>query len=361
MRASLALLAAVAAVTANRASPSGPTLPGPSERRAVRCLLVAPLENASDLPDAAGAANQALVSFAGGERSRLLSEGELRAVFQGTALELADGVPPSLAVDLAEVLGADAVLYGAVEGRGRDGRGSLSVTLRLALAGTRDLLVVSTRPVVPESGERPLVAVRRATTEAGREAMALLGGPVPPKGCFDPEELWRVREAALRASPARLAPLPKRAVAAEGGPAAPRPQAQGAPPASARAAEWAWRLGARQRFPVDGVVFDGRSAQLAREGGLEDLAGALKSTPAVRARIEGFVDSSGRQGEDVRLSMRMAEAAGERLVELGVARERLSWAGRGGDAPIFPNFTARGRAGNRRLEVVPLPETASHP
>ena len=73
------------------------------------------------------------------------------------------------------------------------------------------------------------------------------------------------------------------------------------------------------------------------------------------------MDSSGRPDEDVRLSMRMAEAAGELLVELGVARERLSWTGRGGDAPLFPNFTARGRAGNRRVEVVPLSETASHP
>ena len=247
-----------------------------------------------------------------------------------------------------------------MEGRGRDGRCSLSVTLRLALAGTRDLLVVSTRPVVPEAGERPLVAVRRAATEAGRDAMALLGGPVPPKGCFDPEELWKVREAALRASPSRPGSSPARP-AADGGLAAAQPAATVAPPASARAAQWAWRLGARERVPVEGVAFDGRSSQLSREAGLEDLAGALRATPAVRVRIEGFVDSSGRPDEDVRLSMRMAEAAGERLVELGVARERLSWTGRGGDAPLFPNFTARGRAGNRRVEVVPLSETASHP
>jgi len=136
-----------------------------------------------------------------------------------------------------------------VEGRGRDGRCSLSVTLRLALAGTRDLLVVSTRPVVPEAGERPLVAVRRAATEAGRDAMALLGGPVPPKGCFDPEELWKVREAALRASPSRPGSSPARP-SADGGLAAAQPAATVAPPASARAAQWAWRLGARERFPV---------------------------------------------------------------------------------------------------------------
>ena len=117
MRAPSALLAA--AILAAAAPGSAPaTRPGPSERRAVRCLLLAPLENASDLPEAASAANQALVSFAGAERSRLLSEGDHRAVFQGTALELSDGVPPSLAVDLGEVLGADAVLYGPWRGAG---------------------------------------------------------------------------------------------------------------------------------------------------------------------------------------------------------------------------------------------------
>jgi outer membrane protein OmpA-like peptidoglycan-associated protein len=355
-----ALLAAAALAAAAPASPAAPARPAPSEQRAVRCLLVAPLENASDLPEAAAAANQALVAFAGAERSRLLSEGELRAVFQGTALELADGVPPSLAVDLAEVLGADAVLYGSVEGRGRDERGSLAVSLRLAMAGTRDLLLVSTKPVVLEGGERPLVAVRRAATEAGRDAMALLGGPVPPKGCFDPEDLWRVRQAALRASASRPGPAPIRPAAADGSPAA-KPTTPAPPPASARAAQWAWRLGARERFSVEGIAFEGRSPQLAREAGLEDLAGALRAAPAVRVRIEGFVDSSGRPEDDLKLSLRMAETAGERLVELGVARERLSWTGRGADAPLFPNFTARGRAGNRRVEVVPLQETASHP
>jgi outer membrane protein OmpA-like peptidoglycan-associated protein len=112
---------------------------------------------------------------------------------------------------------------------------------------------------------------------------------------------------------------------------------------------------------VDGIAFEGRSAVVAGETALEDLAGALRSAPAVRVRLEGFVDPGGRADEDQRLSMRMAEAVGERLVDLGVPRERLSWTGRGAEAPLYPNFTARGRAGNRRVEVVPLAETASHP
>jgi outer membrane protein OmpA-like peptidoglycan-associated protein len=359
MRAPSALLATVALAAAAPASASAP--PGPSEHRAVRCLLVAPLENASDVPEAASAANQALVSFAGAERARLLSEGELRAVFQDTALELAEGVPPSLALELADLLGADAVIYGAVEGSVRDGRSSLSVSLRFALARTRDLLVAATRPVVPQPGERPLVAVRRASTEAGREMMALLGGPIPPNGCFDPEELRQVREASFRVGPERPGPPPDRSAAKGRGAAEPVPPARVTPPPSPRAAPLISRLGAWERFHLDGVAFRGRSPLLTRAAGLEDLAGALRAAPAVRVRIEGFVDASGRPDEDLRLSMRMAEAAGERLVELGVPRERLSWTGRGGDSPLYPNFTARGRAGNRRVEVVPLAETALRP
>jgi flagellar motor protein MotB len=48
----------------------------------------------------------------------------------------------------------------------------------------------------------------------------------------------------------------------------------------------------------------------------------------------------------------MAQAAGERLVALGVPQTRIAWRGRGGTDPLLPNFTARGRATNRRVEVV---------
>jgi outer membrane protein OmpA-like peptidoglycan-associated protein len=358
MRPSSALLAAAALAAATPGLSAEPAAqPGPPHGRVVRCLLLAPLENASNIPEAAEAANDGLVSFARGERDRLLSERELRAVFQDTALELSPGVPPSLAVSLAELLGADAVLYGTVEGHGGEPPSTLTVSLRVAIAGSRDLLVATSRPVAAREGERALVAVRRASADAGREAMAVLGGPLPATGCFDPELLRQVREAAFRASPGLAGPAPS------GSPPPPRaapPQAP-SPPPPPRTALWTSRIGSRERFPIEGIAFDGRSPSLSWRAGLEDLARALLAVPAARVRLEGFVDSSGRTDEDRRLSMRMAEAVGERLVDLGVARERLSWSGRGADEPLYPNFTARGRAGNRRVEVVPLAETASLP
>jgi len=57
MRPSSALVAAAALAAAGPAVPAPPPSPGASEHRAVRCLLLAPLENASDLADAAAAAN----------------------------------------------------------------------------------------------------------------------------------------------------------------------------------------------------------------------------------------------------------------------------------------------------------------
>ncbi len=52
--------------------------------------------------------------------------------------------------------------------------------------------------------------------------------------------------------------------------------------------------------------------------------------------------------------MAMAQAAADRLVDLGVPRARIQVAGRGAENPRLPNFTARGRATNRRIEAVGL-------
>ncbi len=342
----LAVAALAAALSGVSAAPSPPVggEAGPAVR--VRCLLVAPLENASDLPEAARAANDVLFASPGAARGRALPEAALRAVFAGSSLELPQGVPPSIALGLAEVLGADGVLYGAIEGSGRDSPPSLTVTLRLALSGTRDLLRTASAPAAPRLGEPLVAALRRAVAETGRDATGFVGGP-PLPGCFDPSRLAHVRELALSAAappPAPVAPADERALAA---------------PASARQAEWSWRLGAGERFVVEGVSFAGRSARMVHDQGLEELAGALRSTPGARVRIEGFVDSTGRTADDVRLSLAMAEAAIDRLVALGVPRDRVAGLGRGGEAPLLPNFTARGRARNRRVEVVGLPATAA--
>jgi len=347
----LCVLAACATVPPVSESPETGAVRA-AELARVRCLLVAPLDNASDLPLAAEAATGVLISGIDPGRARVYPIHELRGLFRNTPLELPEGVPPSLALELAEILGADAALYGTVEGRGRGGETSLVVTLRLALVGERDLLFAASRPVLPEPGETPDSAVRRTVGDMARPVLDRLGGSPPDAGCFDPARTARLRALATGHAAAVRPPVPSPAEGSTPGPPPSAPAARATLPKNARQADWAKRLSSWEHFVLDGVAFEGRTARLAKAAGLADLAGALAATPDVGVRIEGFVDATADPDKDAQLSMAMAQAAGRKLVELGVARDRITWAGRGGEKPLLPNFTARGRAANRRIEVV---------
>ena len=127
---------------------------------------------------------------------------------------------------------------------------------------------------------------------------------------------------------------------------------------SRRQEAWAAKLAARERFVVEDVTFVGRSPLFENQAGLSDLVLALAATPDARVRLEGFVDVGSSEKEDLRVSMELARTAGRRLVELGVPRDRVTWAGRGREDPVAPGFTAKGRLANRRVEVVVLPRSA---
>jgi outer membrane protein OmpA-like peptidoglycan-associated protein len=358
----------------------------------VRCLVVAPFENASDDPLAAEAAAGALVSAVDQNRTRVYPIEDLRSLFERTSLELPQGVSPSLALELGEIIGADAVLYGAVEGRSRGADAELRVTMRLAATGARDVLFAREVSVAQESAEPLADAVHRAVREAAAPMLERLGVP-GRKVCFDRQRTDRLRllaAAAERAAPVApvTAPLPQPPPAISALPPAPAsPPASGATPAvlaaapvagaaaaapategraaatkpppaapsaalTARQTEWASTLAARERLLVADVAFAGRSPKLERDGGLSDLAAVLAASPSLRIRLEGFVDASKDAEDDRRVSTELACAAGRRLHELGVARERMTCVGRGREDPLLPNFTYRGRAANRRVEVV---------
>jgi outer membrane protein OmpA-like peptidoglycan-associated protein len=341
----------------------GPAADGPlraAELAGVRCLLVAPLENVSDLPLAGEAATQALVAEIDPHRVGVFPVAELRAIFRGTPVELPEGIPASLALELAEILGADAALHGAVEGRLTEAESGLFVTLRLARATKRDVLYAATVPVSPSPGEAADAAVRRAVAEASRALMDRLGSSPDGERCFDRSRAARVRAVAL-GHPLPRVPAQKAPEPSPPSPAVPPSYAIAAPPPilapavkpkNPRQADWAKRLAAGERFVVDGLLFDGRSAKIHRDAGLVDLAGALAAAPVASIRLEGFVDATSDAGRDRELSAAMAQAAAQRLVALGVTRDRISWAARGGERPLLPNFTAKGRATNRRVEAV---------
>lgn len=362
------IAAALAAALAACATP-GPA-PTPSVVRAelgifraaelarVRCLLVAPFENASSAPRAAEAATASLLAGISATGTRVFPVQELRDLFRDTPFELPQGVPPGLAMELAQLVGADAVVYGTVEGS-PEGDPGVVVSLRLALSPRRELLYASTFGVTAREGEPVEQAVRRDLAEATHEMFVRLGG-FRGGTCFDRKRLDSLRTLAMaEGAPGPAAPPAPPATPAAPPGASPAPSPAAPAPArpvaqTARQRDWARQLMAKEGFLVEDVAFEGRTARLQRDTGLADLAIALLSTPSARARIEGHVDASGDSAADARLSMAMAQAAADRLRELGVPSARLQVAGRGAESPRLPNFTARGRAANRRIEAVGL-------
>ncbi len=341
---------------------TSPGVPGPAARgdaqvlreaelARVRCLLLAPLESGSDAPRAAAAATEALLGAVDPSRTRALPPAELRALFADTAVELPEGLSAASALELAELLGADAALYGALEGRSSEAATDLVLTLRLALAGRRELLFAGATRVLTRPGEPVEAAAQRTALELAGPALTRLGSQ-GRHACFASGRLGALREAALALGPAGPVPAPTPAAAppaAAPGPAAAQPAAG---LRTQRQRDWARTLAGGGRLVLEEVTFTGRTADLARQGGLGDLAVVLASAPALAVRVEGFVDDSGDAAADLRLSAAMAQAAALRLQQLGVPATRLEPAGRGGAGPRLPNFTARGRAANRRLEVV---------
>ena len=110
----------------------------------------------------------------------------------------------------------------------------------------------------------------------------------------------------------------------------------------------------KQGFTALYLNFETNSWQIrpSDAGTLDEVAAALKQTPAMRVRIEGHTDNVGTAESNRVLSERRAQSVLDALVQRGVDRARLSAAGFGQERPIADNRTEEGRAKNRRVELV---------
>lgn len=78
----------------------------------------------------------------------------------------------------------------------------------------------------------------------------------------------------------------------------------------------------------------------------------LQYNPKRVVRIEGYTDGTGDSRENLQLSRDRAQAVADVLSDLGIDDERIQVEGYGDQFPVSANTSERGRAQNRRVEIV---------
>lgn len=78
----------------------------------------------------------------------------------------------------------------------------------------------------------------------------------------------------------------------------------------------------------------------------------LQLNPKRVVRIEGYTDNTGDKQENLRLSRDRAQSVADVLTDLGVDEKRIHVQGYGDEYPVEANASERGRAKNRRVEIV---------
>jgi outer membrane protein OmpA-like peptidoglycan-associated protein len=79
----------------------------------------------------------------------------------------------------------------------------------------------------------------------------------------------------------------------------------------------------------------------------------MKQYPTLKLEVEGYTDNTGSDEINNALSLKRAEAALQYLVKKGLSADRLSAKGFGSANPVADNKTEKGKALNRRVELVP--------
>lgn len=97
--------------------------------------------------------------------------------------------------------------------------------------------------------------------------------------------------------------------------------------------------------------------QPAMRADLVTLAASLRDYPASTVQVTGHTDSSGDAASNQVLSERRAGAVANVLTTNGVSSTRVQTFGQGENRPVASNLTPEGRALNRRVDVVIIPNT----
>lgn len=102
------------------------------------------------------------------------------------------------------------------------------------------------------------------------------------------------------------------------------------------------------------VLFDTGEAELNNSANraVLKLVQFLQFNPKRIVRIEGYTDNTGDKQANLVLSKERAQSVADVLMDLGIDDGRIQVEGYGDEFPIEANASERGRAKNRRVEIV---------
>jgi len=105
-------------------------------------------------------------------------------------------------------------------------------------------------------------------------------------------------------------------------------------------------------------AFDSDELTAAGKTTIEEYRRTLRPelSEAYAGIIIGHTDSVGRDGYNLELSRRRAQAVADYLTGTGVSPDKLRVTGRGSNDPIASNDTDEGRAENRRVDIIVVAE-----
>src|SRR5690606_16686035 len=102
------------------------------------------------------------------------------------------------------------------------------------------------------------------------------------------------------------------------------------------------------------VLFDAGRSELKASANrtILKLVQFLQINPRRRVRIEGYTDNRGDAAENLELSRARAQTVADLLNDLGIDGRRIEVKGYGEAHPLAENASAKGRAQNRRVEIL---------
>lgn len=108
----------------------------------------------------------------------------------------------------------------------------------------------------------------------------------------------------------------------------------------------------------DAITFDVNRADVKPQFRpvLDQIANSIRQYPGTVVRVEGHTDSTGSAAYNQTLSENRAKSVSSYLIGRGVEVNRIQAMGYGFSRPIADNSTAAGRAMNRRVEVLIIPQ-----